>query len=196
MIGQRRFPVIALCSSAGGVDATAEILAELPPEFPGALIVAQHRSPKGRSRLPEVLGRRTALVVQRAHDRDVLSPGHVSVVPEAKHMLVGPDDRVRLIDVDGLPPARPSADLLLSTMAVALGSRAIAVVLTGAGHDGAMGAQAITAFDGRVLVQDPETAQSHGMPSSVILLDRPEASLSPAAIAKWLLETVSAETAP
>ena len=101
------------------------ILAELPPEFPGALIVAQHRSPEGRSHLPDVLGHLTALVVERAHDRDVLSPAQVSVVPEAKHMLVGPDDRVRLIDVDGLPPARPSADLLLSTMAMALGSGAI-----------------------------------------------------------------------
>jgi two-component system, chemotaxis family, protein-glutamate methylesterase/glutaminase len=190
-VEQVRFPLIAVCSSAGGVDATAEILELLPAEFPGAVIVAQHRSPEGRSHLPEVLGRRTAMVVHRAQNGDVLQPGHVHVVPEAKHMLVGAGDRVTLIDVEGHPPARPSADLLLSTMAVSVGSRAIAVVLSGGGHDGALGAQAITAFGGHVLAQDAESAQAHGMPSAVISLDRPAAVLPPREIAKWLLETTA-----
>lgn len=112
------------------------------------------------------------------------------VTPEAKHLLVGNDDRVRLLNVEGLPPARPSADLLLCTLAVAAGPRAIAVVLTGRGHDGALGTQAISAYGGRVLIQDLESAHAPGMPAAVSALDSPAAALTLPAIADALQEMV------
>jgi two-component system, chemotaxis family, protein-glutamate methylesterase/glutaminase len=184
------FPVIALCSSAGGLDATSEILSRLPGDFPAAIVVAQHRAPDSHSWLAEVLRRRTELAVRRAVDRDALLPGQVLVVPEAKHMLVGADSRIRLIDVNGLPPARPSVDLLLSTLAVALCDRAIGVVLSGGGHDGALGAQAVTAFGGYMIVQDENSAEHRGMPVSVVTHDEPVDAVPPAMIADWLQQLV------
>jgi two-component system chemotaxis response regulator CheB len=78
-----------------------------------------------------------------------------------------------LIDVGPLPPPRPSADLLLSTLAVAVGPRAVAVVLSGSGHDGSLGAQAVDAFGGSVLVQDKQSALQYGMPASVLAANSP-----------------------
>jgi two-component system, chemotaxis family, protein-glutamate methylesterase/glutaminase len=166
--GGTGFPVVALCTSAGGLDALTRVLWPLPRDFPAAVIVSQHLRPSVVSRLPELLQRHCDLTVRPASDGDRLTPGHVLVVPEHSHMLVGADDRVRLIASGELPPARPSADLLLATMAVALGPRAIAVILTGGGRDGSVGVLAIGAFGGSVLVQNPDTAFAPGMPRAAL----------------------------
>jgi two-component system chemotaxis response regulator CheB len=80
---------------------------------------------------------------------------------------------IRLINTGSLPPARPSADLLLSTLAVALGRRAVAVVLTGGGSDASLGAQAIHACGGHVMVQDQASSQLYGMPEASVHADHP-----------------------
>ncbi len=168
-----RFPVIALVSSAGGLDALTRVLAPLPSTLPAAVVALQHTSPTGPAQLAGILERRTALPVRFARDGDPLVPGQVLVIPPAAHMLIGIDAVVRLIKTGALPPARPSADLLLCTLAVALGPRAIAVVLTGGGTDGSLGAQAMHAFGGHVVVQDEASSQQYGMPGSAVNADSP-----------------------
>ena len=168
-----RFPVVALVSSAGGLDALSRVLGPLPSTFPAAVIALQHTSPTGPAHLAAILERRTALPVRFARDGDPLAPGQVLVIPPAAHMLIGTDAVVRLIDTGNLPPARPSADLLLCTLAVALGPRAVAVVLTGGGSDGSLGAQAMHAFGGHVLVQDEASSQQYGMPGATVDADSP-----------------------
>src|SRR3954463_10861205 len=69
------------------------------------------------------------------------------------------------------PPSRPSADLLLTTLAIAAGPRAIGVVLSGGGHDGATGASAIHAFGGTVLATDEASSSSFSMPQAAIARD-------------------------
>jgi len=168
-----RFPVVALVSSAGGLDALTRVLAPLPPGFPAAVIALQHTSPTAPAQLADILERRTSLPVQFAHDGDPLVPGQVLVIPPGAHMLIGTDAVVRLIKAGAIPPARPSADLLLCTLAVALGPRAVAVVLTGSGTDGSLGVQAIHAFGGRTLVQDQASSQQYGMPHAAVNADSP-----------------------
>src|SRR3954447_17299868 len=85
-----RFPVVALVSSAGGMDALSQVLTPLPPSFPAALIALQHTSPRAPGILADILARRTALPVRFADDGDPLLPGQVLVIPPAVHMLVGP----------------------------------------------------------------------------------------------------------
>jgi two-component system chemotaxis response regulator CheB len=163
-----RFAVVALVSSAGGLDALTRVLAPLEPGFPAAVIALQHTAPDFESQLAQILDSRGMLPVRAAADNDPLVPGEVLVIPAGAHLLVGTDARVRLIKTGALPPARPSADLLLSTLAVALGPRAIAVVLTGGGTDGALGTQAIHAYGGTVLVQDEASSQQYGMPRATV----------------------------
>jgi two-component system chemotaxis response regulator CheB len=166
-----RFPVVALVSSAGGLDALSQVLTPLPPSFPAAVIALQHTSPTAPGLLADILARRTSLPVRFAADGDPLLPGQVRVIPPAVHMLVGADATVRLINPGSLPPARPSADLLLSTLAVALGPRAVAVVLTGGGSDASLGTQAIHAYGGQVMVQDEASSQLYGMPEASVHAD-------------------------
>jgi two-component system, chemotaxis family, protein-glutamate methylesterase/glutaminase len=168
-----RFPVVALVSSTGGLDALSQVLTPLPPGFPAAVIALQHTSPTAPGMLADILARRTALPVRFADDGDPLVPGQVLVIPPAAHMLVGADATIRLIHTGSLPPARPSADLLLSTLAVALGPRAVAVVLTGGGTDASLGTQAIHAYGGHVMVQDEASSQLYGMPSASVHADHP-----------------------
>ncbi|MEJ7771714.1 MAG: chemotaxis protein CheB [Geodermatophilaceae bacterium] len=156
--------MLALVSSTGGLDALARVLGPLPAGFPAAVIAMQHTDPSHPSELAKILNRQTALNVRPATTGAELVPGEVIVPPAGTHLLVGPDDRVHLIPTGLIPPARPSADLLLSTLAVALGTRTIAVVLTG--HDGSLGVQAITLFGGACFMQDEASSVQYGMPSS------------------------------
>jgi two-component system, chemotaxis family, protein-glutamate methylesterase/glutaminase len=163
-----RFPVVALVTSAGGLDALSAVLGPLPAEMPAAVVVVQHLAPDHPSQLARILTRRTALAVRSASDNDLLTTGTVLVAPPAKHLLVTSQARVGLIDTGALPPPRPSADLLLATLAVTCGPRALAVVLTGGGHDAQAGIRAIHHCGGVVLAQDEATSAYFGMPSAAI----------------------------
>ncbi|UOZ04892.1 chemotaxis protein CheB [Amycolatopsis sp. WQ 127309] len=166
-----RFPVVALVTSAGGLDALTQVLAPLPADLPAAVIVAQHQSPDRASELTEILRRRTALPVRQGRDNDELTPGTVLVAPAAHHVLVTPHARIGLLDVGRLPPARPSLDLLLATLAVTCGPRALAVVLTGRGTDAQAGIRAVSHCGGTVFAQDHASSAHFGMPGAAIDTD-------------------------
>lgn len=161
-------PVVALVTSAGGLNALSQVLNPLPAELPAAILVVQHIAPDNPNLLAPLLETRTALAVRTASNNDRLLPGTVLVAPPAKHLLVTSQARVSLINTGALPPARPSADLLLATLAVTCGPRALAVVLTGAGHDAQAGIRAIHHCGGTVLAQDQATSAHFGMPSAAI----------------------------
>jgi two-component system, chemotaxis family, protein-glutamate methylesterase/glutaminase len=163
-----RFPVVALVTSAGGLDALTRVLAPLPADLPAAVLVAQHLDPDRMSHLTAILAERTALRVGEAVDGDELVPGVALVVPAARHLLVTSAARIGLLDTGDLPPARPSADLLLATLAVTCGPRALAVVLTGKGSDAQAGIRAIAHCGGTVFAQDEGTSAHFGMPGAAI----------------------------
>jgi two-component system chemotaxis response regulator CheB len=161
-------PVVALVGSAGALEAMAEVLESLPSTFAGAVVVLLHLAPRHRSLLAEILGRRSVLPVKQAAEGDRLEPGTVHVAPADVHLVVRADG---LLGLDTGPPVhflRPSVDLLLESMAGACGSRAVAVVLSGVGNDGAQGAIALKAAGGTVFAQDEESSPHYGMPGAVV----------------------------
>ncbi|GIJ47922.1 chemotaxis protein CheB [Virgisporangium aliadipatigenens] len=163
-----QFPIVALVASAGGLDALIRVLAPLPADLPAAVLVALHQDPARPSQLRPILARNTRLPVEVAVDRAEIRPGRVLIIPPARHLLVTADARIGLIDTGAVPPARPSADLLLVTLAVICGRRALAVVLTGMGHDGQAGVRAVAHCGGTVLAQDRVTSKFYAMPSAAI----------------------------
>jgi two-component system chemotaxis response regulator CheB len=165
------WPVVALVASAGGVDALSRVLSALPAEVPAGVIVLLHVSPDRESLLPEILARISAFGVEAARDGEQLGPGKVIVAPAGRHLLITSELRVALIESGAYPPSRPSADLLLTTLAIAAGPRVIAVVLSGTGHDGATGATAVHRFGGTVLATDAASSQSFAMPNATINRD-------------------------
>jgi two-component system chemotaxis response regulator CheB len=160
--------VIALVSSAGGLEALRGVLGVLPAELPASVVVLQHADPSRASQLASLLDRVAPLAVADAHDGAALAPGSVIVAPSGFHTLITRDRTVALVRSGPHPPSRPSADLLLASLAVAVGPDAIAVVLTGFGHDGAAGATAIKRLGGTLIASSLATSQAPSMPEAAI----------------------------
>jgi len=97
-----------------------------------------------------------------------LEPDHVFLAPPDRHMLIKRRGTLTLTDSELVNFVRPSADLLFESVAAAYGDRAIAVVLTGSGHDGALGVTAIKQRGGTVVAQDEASSEFFGMPSAAI----------------------------
>jgi two-component system, chemotaxis family, protein-glutamate methylesterase/glutaminase len=165
------WPIVALVASAGGIDAVSCVLSALPSDLPAGIVALVHVSPDHESLLPHILGRVSPLPVATARDGEPLAPACVVVAPAGRHLLITGDLRAALILSGAFPPSRPSADLLLTTLAIAAGPRAIAVVLSGNGHDGATGATAIHRFGGTVVATDAASSQAFSMPSATIERD-------------------------
>lgn len=162
------FKLIAIAASAGGLTAISQVLSDLPADFSAAIAIVQHLEPNHRSLMAEILNRRTTLQVKQATEQDRLKPGWVFIAPPNHHLLINPDSSFSLTQSELVHFVRPSADLLFESAAASYQERAIAVVLTGTGHDGGMGVQAINKMGGIVIAQDHETAKYFGMPQTAI----------------------------
>lgn len=165
---EQAFPVVALVCSAGGLDALIRVLGPLPGDFPAAVLVLQHIDPEADSALPAILARRTALAVVDVTEGVRLEPGVALVAPPGLHTLVTGEGTVSLIPSGPRPPYRPSADLLLTSLALGVGKRAVAVVLSGHGIDGATGATAVHHFGGLVIASDEASSTEFSMPGATI----------------------------
>ena len=162
------FDVVAIAASAGGLTALSSVLSELPAEFSAAVVVVQHLDPRHRSLMADIISRRSALTVKQAEEGDRLKPGCVFIAPPDRHLLVNPDGTLSLTQSELVHYVRPSADLLFESVAGSYKDRAIAVVLTGTGTDGAQGASGIKKMGGTVVVQDEVTSEFFGMPGAAI----------------------------
>ncbi|MFG2648430.1 chemotaxis protein CheB [Streptomyces sp. NPDC048436] len=163
-----KYAIVAVASSAGGVQGLGTLLGALDADLPVPVLVVQHLDPRHRTLLAEVLSRRTKLRVKLAADQERIEPGTVYLAPPDRHLLVGPEGTLALSNSELVHFVRPSADLLFESVAGAYGPRALACVLTGTGVDGAMGVGAVKSRGGTVIVEDPQTAQFPGMPSAAL----------------------------
>lgn len=159
------FDLVVVAASQGGRAAYQRILAALPPEFPAAVIVLQHRAVRQRDVLAGLLARGTGLAVEPAQAGARPQAGTVYVAPAGRQLLLTPEGSFTLADPR---TSWPLADPLLTSAAAACGPRMIAVVVSGRLRDGAGGVQAVKRAGGRVLVQDQGTAECFGMPSAAI----------------------------
>jgi len=154
------FAALLIGASTGGPPAVAEVLKGLKPRVP--VVCAVHLLPGFGSALAKALERRTGLPARVVKGAEDLEPG-VAYVLEENYEFSSPE---RLVPSMVPSVYSPSVDILFTSAAAHLGPKALAVVLTGMGSDGALGAKAIHEAGGTVLVQDPETAPLWGMPRS------------------------------
>ena len=187
------FDVVALAASAGGLAALSKILTRLPADFPAAVVVVQHLDPHYRSHMAEILSTRTPLAVEQAAEGDRLAAATVLIAPPDRHLLINPDGSISLTQTELVHFVRPSADLLFESMAASYGPRALAVVLTGTGSDGALGVQAIKQMGGTVIAQDEATAEFFGMPGAAIQTKCVDFILPLEAIGPTLVKLVEVE---
>jgi len=160
--------VVAIAASTGGPAAVERVLAGLPADFPAACLVVQHLPVGFSESFATRLNRLSALDVRHADAGDKVRSGVVYVAPAGKHMTVA--DRPTMgpvIRLDSEPPIsglRPAADRTMGSVADTYRARAIGVVLTGMGSDGALGMARIRDNGGYTIAQDQETSVVYGMP--------------------------------
>ena len=183
----KSIPVVGIGASAGGFDALEAFLAEMPEDFGFAIVFLQHLSPNHESLLPDLLrSRRPELDVDEISDGLELLPGKVYVCPPGKEVKITRG----VFRVASLPEghAHLPIDEFFTSLAEDLSDRAIAVILSGAGTDGASSIQAVRKAGGTVFVQDPATAEFPAMPLAAIDTEVMDAVLSPADIAREILK--------
>jgi two-component system chemotaxis response regulator CheB len=131
------------------------------------VLVAQHLNRSRETRIVAILSRATELRVKLAEDGERPRAGTVYIAPPDRHLCVRQGGALELTREERVNFARPAADPLFQSASQAYGP-VIGCVLTGADSDGAQGVKAVKEHGGMVLVQDPETAEFHGMPKSAI----------------------------
>ena len=160
------FPTVGIGASAGGVAALQHFFEEIPPETGAAYVVIVHLEPTYSSELAEILARKTQMPVQQVNQKETLEPNKIYVIPPNRRLLIT-DHEIATFHFDEPRGRRSPIDQFFRSLADQHGD-GFAVVLTGAGSDGALGAKAIKEAGGLILVQDPEEAEYPSMPKSAI----------------------------
>ena len=168
----RAFDIVAIAASFGGIAAMGTVLAGLPAAFPLPVLICQHIEPNRPSLLPEILARRTALRVVAAAHGDMPAAGSVYVAPSDRHLLIRADHTLGLSAGELVNFARPAADVLFRSIADVHGARAIVVVLTGRGRDGARGVEVIQTRGGFTIARDEASAEAFDMPCAAVDIGR------------------------
>ena len=179
------FYIVGIGASAGGLEAFKELLSHLPVDTGMAFVIIQHLSPQHESLLPVILGRETSMpVLEVIHGLKVL-PNHVYVIPPNTCMEIHKGVlEVRRRDPRGHTPL--TIDAFFKSLSSDQKEKAIGVVLSGTGADGAEGAKIIKAEGGISFAQSPESAQYASMPASAIRVDDIDFVLTPSEIAEEL----------
>ena len=160
--------IVAVGASAGGLEAFTELLRAIPTGTGMALVLIQHLDPTHASYLSEALARSTSFPVHEIRDGMSVEPDHVYVIPSNADVGIF-KGALTLLDrpTDERRPHLP-IDFFFRALAEEVGDRAIGIVLSGTGSDGAEGLRAIKAEGGVTFAQDPSSARFSGMPAAAV----------------------------
>ncbi|WP_207261015.1 chemotaxis response regulator protein-glutamate methylesterase [Desulfovibrio sp. Huiquan2017] len=163
--------VVAIGVSTGGPPVVQKILSSLPADFPAGIVIAQHMPAAFTGPFAARLDSVSQISVKEAESGDVLRPGHAFVAPGGRHIIL--DQKVSRIDVVVTDEPRdalykPSVNVLIGSVAKAVGRRGLGVILTGMGSDGCEGIRALKGKGGRALAQSDSTCVVYGMPKAVV----------------------------
>jgi two-component system, chemotaxis family, CheB/CheR fusion protein len=159
------FPVVGIGASAGGLEALQELFRAMPPDTGMAFIVITHQHPAHESVLPELLSRETRMTVVKIEDGMRVEPNRVHVLGAGWSVTLE-GGRLKLAKLD---PARAfvmQIDIFFRSLALDMSERAVSIVLSGTGSDGASGMKEVKAQGGLTLAQEPPSAKYSSMPLS------------------------------
>ncbi|EGB13431.1 response regulator receiver modulated CheB methylesterase [Pseudodesulfovibrio mercurii] len=163
--------VVAIGVSTGGPPVVQKILSSLPADFPAGIVIAQHMPAAFTGPFAARLDSVSRISVKEAETGDVLRPGLAFVAPGGRHIVLDQKvSRVEVVVTDEPRDAlyKPSANVLINSVAQAVGRRGLGVILTGMGNDGCEGIRALKGKGGRALAQSDSTCVVYGMPKAVV----------------------------
>jgi len=181
-----KYDAIVIGTSAGGLDALAQVLPELRTDFPIPIIIVLHISPNSDSYLIEYLNNLCKLLVKEAEEKEFLRPGTVYFAPPDYHLLVEEDNSLSLSNCEKTNYSRPSIDVMFETASWAFGEKLIGLIMTGANWDGSAGLKTIKENGGFIICENPDTAAVSRMPESAIDLANPDLILELCDIGPYL----------
>jgi two-component system CheB/CheR fusion protein len=159
--------VVGIGASAGGVKALQEFFGGVPANSDMAYVVVLHLSPEHESHLAEVIGRSTPIPVVQVVETVDIAPDRIYVIPPGKHLTMT-NGSLMLSDVSAAQGRRVAIDRFFRSMADAHGPHSVAVVLSGADGDGALGLKLVKELGGLTIAQDPADAEFDAMPRNAI----------------------------
>ena len=163
--------LVAIGVSTGGPNAIQYLLSQLPGDFPGSLVIVQHMPEGFTDMFARRLDECCAIEVKEAQSGDEIIAGRALICPGNRHMKVrrmAKGDVVALTEEPRVNGHRPSVDVLFNSVAQEFGAKAIAVLMTGMGDDGASGLGAIKTAGGLTIAQDQKSCVVFGMPKAAI----------------------------
>lgn len=175
-------PIVGIGASAGGLQALLQLFVSMPKATGLAFVVIQHVDANNDSALARILSRATVMPVGEVKDNTVAQPNHVYVIAPGTVLTVLHGALTVVPKKCGDRQHTP-IDSFLESLAQDKTNRAIGVVLSGTGADGARGVKEIKAVGGITFAQEPQTAEYEGMPRSAIATGMVDFVLSPPGIA-------------
>jgi two-component system chemotaxis response regulator CheB len=182
--------IVAVGASTGGPPALLQILSGLQPTFPVPILVVQHISTGFTVGLAEWLAAASRLPVHVAKSEETPLPGHVYLAPDDRHLRIGLRGQLETAGDEPHNGLRPSAGVLFRSVAERFGRRAIGVLLTGMGRDGADELKLMADSGSLTVAQDEESCVVFGMPAEAIKLGAARFVLPPRKIAELLVSAV------
>ncbi len=186
--------IVAMGASTGGPPVLQSILSALPEDFPAPVLIVQHIAPGFIRGFAHSLAPSCKLPVRVAGQGDVLQPGHVYLAPDSLHMGIGKGRRIELVSQPPVEGMRPSVSYLFESVAEAFGHKAVGVLLTGMGRDGAEGLRRMREKGAVTIAQDKESCVVFGMPAEAIRLGAASHVLSPDRIVSVLTKLAGVKT--
>jgi len=180
------FPIVAIGSSAGGLEAVSNLLKNLPADTGMAFIYVQHLSPNSKSLTSSLLSKQTKMVVQEIQQMELIKPNNLYVIPNNKSIQVT-DGHIKLVTREKKEMSNLSIDKLFISLSLTHTDEVIGIVLSGNANDGTKGLRAIKDHGGITFAQD-SSAKNSSMPQSAISEGVVDFILSPVAIAKSLVQ--------
>jgi len=163
--------IIAIATSTGGPNALHKILKDLPQQLPCGIVIVQHITTGFLEGMVRWLSSECQIKIKIAENSEQIHPGIVYMAPTDLQMRVKEGGIVRLSNEPLHNGHRPSGDILLESAANVYKEKAIGVILTGMGRDGAMGIKAIKEMHGKTIAQDEQSCAVFGMPKAAIDMD-------------------------
>jgi two-component system, chemotaxis family, CheB/CheR fusion protein len=180
--------IIAIGASAGGIHALQSFFAAMPERTGAAFVVIVHLDPRHRSEMPSIIAQRTKMPVVQVGPRDRLLADHVYVIPPDRRLQLT-DHQISALEFDEPRGQRAPIDLFFRSLAERLGD-GFAVILSGAGSDGAIGVRAVKEAGGIILVQEPNEAEYASMPRSAIATGAADFVMPVRDLAKRLVDLI------
>jgi two-component system chemotaxis response regulator CheB len=185
--------MLAIAASTGGPVALVKVLNALPPTFPLCTLLVQHQSAEFMDDFVAWLGENIKLPVKTAVNGESLRPSVVMVAPGDHHMRLAADGRIRIDRDAPIHACRPAADALFTSVAQVAGPKAIGVLLTGMGKDGARGLLDMRQAGAVTIAQDENTSVVYGMPKEAADIGAVSHVLPLEAIGEFIQSLVTTE---